>query len=187
MEAANPMDSLVSIAASISTPSTKRRIQIFSNEIPFLLTNIPSYSGHVYVYLSYIYILPLLIELLFYRSSNVLHNAWFVWTIGKIVIWTVNCNIFLIVCIQFCLKARPQFIWIFGQYYEEPEVCVETSKRSDIMEQKWDNVADSLIGEAYFFWMKFVWKTFCIIHCSNIFDVMNVSRMINVVAKCVQE
>nr|XP_027089601.1 protein ILITYHIA [Coffea arabica] len=44
MEAANPMDSLVSIAASISTPSTKRRIQIFSNEIPFLLTNIPSYS-----------------------------------------------------------------------------------------------------------------------------------------------
>lgn len=44
MEAANPVDSLVSIATSISTPSTKRRIQIFSNEIPFLLTNIPSYS-----------------------------------------------------------------------------------------------------------------------------------------------
>ncbi|XP_071922276.1 protein ILITYHIA-like isoform X1 [Coffea arabica] len=44
MDAANPMDSLVSIAASISTPSTKRRIQIFSNEIPFLVTNIPSYS-----------------------------------------------------------------------------------------------------------------------------------------------
>ncbi|KAL3520591.1 hypothetical protein ACH5RR_018740 [Cinchona calisaya] len=44
MEASNPIDSLASIAASISTPSTKRRIQIFSNEIPFILTNISSNS-----------------------------------------------------------------------------------------------------------------------------------------------
>ncbi|CAI9090959.1 OLC1v1025859C1 [Oldenlandia corymbosa var. corymbosa] len=35
----NPMDALASIAASISTPSTKRRIQIFSNEIPFIIDN----------------------------------------------------------------------------------------------------------------------------------------------------
>lgn len=33
------MDSLISIASSISTPSTKRRIQIFRNEIPFIISN----------------------------------------------------------------------------------------------------------------------------------------------------
>lgn len=32
------MDSLISIA-SIATPSTKRRIQIFRNEIPFIISN----------------------------------------------------------------------------------------------------------------------------------------------------
>lgn len=33
------MDSLISIAPSIATPSTKRRIQIFRNEIPFIISN----------------------------------------------------------------------------------------------------------------------------------------------------
>ncbi|KAK4366473.1 hypothetical protein RND71_014353 [Anisodus tanguticus] len=36
---ASPVESLTSIASSVSTSSTKRRIQIWSNEIPFILTN----------------------------------------------------------------------------------------------------------------------------------------------------
>ncbi|KAL0298566.1 UNVERIFIED_CONTAM: hypothetical protein Sradi_6516400 [Sesamum radiatum] len=36
-DATNPMDSLMAIAPSISTPSTTRRIQIFRLQIPSIL------------------------------------------------------------------------------------------------------------------------------------------------------
>lgn len=47
---AESIESLVSIAGSVSTPSTKRRIQIFRNQIPFIISNSGKTEAAPYFY-----------------------------------------------------------------------------------------------------------------------------------------
>lgn len=107
------MDSLISIA-SIATPSTKRRIQIFRNEIPFIISNGgPNDSNlglHFFNHL--LLFLNLFLALLFFLLCNLEEKKWFSdvkLKMLRILVLSPSSSIFpffAFVCVQFDNEVR---------------------------------------------------------------------------------